>query len=150
VIAVADAHDAVWQFDDPSRDEGVASRWPKWRPLMVTLQPADDTKLLSAVKLTTGASKCFKNKDLYHIGGKAVRNQESQNNLQSKLKHAVRLPKTPETVMRSVGKTPSPMLSMQVTDDVEAQAAVPQLLTPIVDVGVVASAPKFRPDTVTL
>jgi hypothetical protein len=52
--------------------------------------------------------------------------------------------------MRSAWLTPSPMLSMQVTDDVDAQAAVAQLLCPIVEVGVVASAPKFRPDTVKL
>jgi hypothetical protein len=42
------------------------------------------------------------------------------------------------------------MLTMQVTDDVDAQDAVAQLLTPIVDVGVVASTPKFSPDIVRL
>jgi hypothetical protein len=39
---------------------------------------------------------------------------------------------------------------MQITDDVDAHDAVAQLLSPIVDVGVVASTPKFRPDTVKL
>ena len=42
------------------------------------------------------------------------------------------------------------MLSMHTTDDADAQAAVAQLLSPIVDVGVVVSTPKLSPDTVTL
>ena len=42
------------------------------------------------------------------------------------------------------------MLSMHTTDDADAQAAVPQLLSPIVEVGVVALTAKFIPDTVTL
>ena len=56
----------------------------------------------------------------------------------------------PETVMRIAWLTPSPMLSMHTTDDADAQAAVAQLLSPIVKVGVVALAAKFIPDTVTL
>ena len=52
--------------------------------------------------------------------------------------------------MRSSWLTPSPMLSMHSTDDADAQAAVAQLLSPIVDVGVVALTAKFIPDTVTL
>ena len=68
----------------------------------------------------------------------------------SKLNIAVRLPTTPETVVRSSWLAPSPMLSMQITDDADAQAAVAQLLSPIVDVGVVALTAKFIPDTVTL
>jgi hypothetical protein len=42
------------------------------------------------------------------------------------------------------------MLSMHTTDDADAQAVVAQLLSPIVEVGVVALAAKFIPDTVTL
>ena len=42
------------------------------------------------------------------------------------------------------------MLSMHTTDDVDAHAAVAQLLSPTVAVGVVALTPKFSPDTVTL
>ena len=83
VIAVAETHDAVRQLDDPSRDDGVASRWLKWRPLMVTLQPADGTKLLAAVKLTTGASKKVSIIKTYTIGEKAVRHQISRKTIYS-------------------------------------------------------------------
>ena len=42
------------------------------------------------------------------------------------------------------------MLSRHTTDEVDAQDAVAQLLSPILSVGVVALTPKLSPDTVTL
>jgi len=62
----------------------------------------------------------------------------------------VLLPTTPATVTRNSWLTPSPVPSMHTTDDVDAHAAVAQLLRPMVDVGVVVLAAKFMPDTVTL
>ena len=52
--------------------------------------------------------------------------------------------------MRSSWLTPSPVLSMHTTDVDEAHAEVTQLVSPIVDVGVVPLTAKFIPDTVTL
>ena len=62
----------------------------------------------------------------------------------------MRVPTIPIAVTRTSRATLSPACEKHTTDVVDAHADVPQLVVPIVAVGVTAPAPKFTPLTVTL
>ena len=63
----------------------------------------------------------------------------------------MRVPTTPTAVTVAWCTTPSPRVRKHATDVTDTHAAVPQSLSPSLDVGVVSRlAPKLTPDTVTL